>query len=170
MGPPARAHRFLAPPAPLSSLKGFVRGGFNADPEWQGILQRLDQNLTGVDARTEALREDSLGYCGWLLTNPQFLGEHDQFFARWREMVLAYGLPRCGRLPDGFDQWLGELNDAPADAARYAEVYTALLRQKGRSAKTLYTGLVIVKTFVKWALQRELLDRNPLTACTVSKP
>ena len=43
-------------------------------------------------------------------------------------------------------------------------------RHKGRSAKTLYTGLVIVKTFVKWAVHRELLDRNPLAVCKVTAP
>jgi integrase len=43
-------------------------------------------------------------------------------------------------------------------------------RQEGRSAKTLYTGLVIVKTFIKWAVHRDLLGRNPLAVCKVSTP
>ena len=43
-------------------------------------------------------------------------------------------------------------------------------RQIGRSAKTVYTGLVIVKTFIKWAVNRELLPRNPLSVCKVTTP
>jgi integrase len=43
-------------------------------------------------------------------------------------------------------------------------------RQQGRSPKTVYTGLVIVKTFVKWVVQRELLNKNPLVICKVTVP
>jgi integrase len=50
------------------------------------------------------------------------------------------------------------------------EGYRALRQQK-LAAKTLYTRLTIVKTFVKWCLtNRGYLDRNPFAGCKLSKP
>jgi integrase len=43
-------------------------------------------------------------------------------------------------------------------------------RMKGRSAKTLHTGLTIIKSFVKWIVLRQLLPANPLVSCVVAKP
>jgi hypothetical protein len=120
-------YRFLAPPPPASSLKRFVLGAFRNDPGWQSILARLDQNLAAVDSRMGGLHENTLGYCGWLMTNARFVEEHDCFFARWREMVRTYGLPRRGPLPAGIERWFDTLAAPPADAATYAAEYGALL-------------------------------------------
>ena len=53
---------------------------------------------------------------------------------------------------------------------------TGLLHYRGdhglarNASKTLYTALVSIKTFIKWAVHRELLGRNPLAVCKVSTP
>jgi hypothetical protein len=33
------------------------------------------------------------GYCGWLLTTPRFLAEHDQLFSTWQDAIFIHWLP-----------------------------------------------------------------------------
>lgn len=43
-------------------------------------------------------------------------------------------------------------------------------RAKDRSAKTLYTAMIILKTFIRWCVNRDLLEKDPLRSCKVSEP
>ena len=36
------------------------------------------------------------GYCGWLLTNREFLGERDELFATWEDRLARDGIPLSG--------------------------------------------------------------------------
>lgn len=36
------------------------------------------------------------GYCGWLVTNRDFLAEHDAFFTAWREEIAEHFVPGIG--------------------------------------------------------------------------
>ena len=41
------------------------------------------------------------GYCGWLLTNPQFLKEHEELFDEWSDQILRHGVPGMGSVVRG---------------------------------------------------------------------
>ena len=43
-------------------------------------------------------------------------------------------------------------------------------RRKTHAEKTIYTGAIIIKGFVKWAVDRSMLGRNPLKVCRLTKP
>jgi integrase len=45
-----------------------------------------------------------------------------------------------------------------------------LERNKTVCAKTLFIAMMIVKTFVRWCCSRELLERDPLRSCRVTRP
>ncbi|MDB5324143.1 MAG: site-specific integrase [Phycisphaerales bacterium] len=51
------------------------------------------------------------------------------------------------------------------------ERYRAV-RKQGQSPKSMYTGLTIVKSFIKWCTSpgREYLERNPVAGCKVPEP
>ena len=53
-----------------------------ADETAQTLSERLD--AFGIPVR---------GYVGWLLTNREFLKEHDDLFSRNRDDILRYGIP-----------------------------------------------------------------------------
>lgn len=69
----------------------------------------------------------------------------------------------CQFLADMNIRTLQQITPAVFDRYRVA-------RQQGRSPKTLYAGLIIVKTMMKWSGLRGLLDRNPLVICKVTEP
>jgi hypothetical protein len=71
--------------------------------------------------RVERLAAPAQGYAGWLLTNPQFLQEHDSLFQTWREEVARQGIPLIGATRS-----LGLLPEAVRQAeGRTAEYLTA---------------------------------------------
>ena len=121
------SYRFLAPSPPVSSLKGTILSLFKDDPAWQPIINDLDRNLAAADSRLGALHQGTLGYCGWLLVNAQFVKEHDQFFTRWRAQVLKYGLPIRGPLPQGIEKWIDSIEAPNAETIKYAQGYGQLL-------------------------------------------
>lgn len=44
----------------------------------------------------ESLAKNQRGFCGWLATNPAFMAEHDQLFAKYREQITKWGIPVLG--------------------------------------------------------------------------
>ncbi len=76
-----------------------------AEMGWEINQVSLDRQLRLADERTNGLAKTARGYLGWLLTNRQFLDEHDallnaqvQTIARWG--TSGFGLPVS---PIGFD-------------------------------------------------------------------
>ncbi len=59
---------------------------------------KLDLTLAQAEKRLRPLRAVSRGYSGWLLTNRQFLDEHDAIFSKWSDMVRRWGLANLGIL------------------------------------------------------------------------
>jgi hypothetical protein len=52
--------------------------------------------------RSERFAKVTRGYAGWLMTNRQFLAEHDELLAAWAQMIRKWGLDRLGiLLPHG---------------------------------------------------------------------
>jgi len=43
-------------------------------------------------------------------------------------------------------------------------------RSKNRSVKTVFVAMMVVKTFIRWCVNRDLLERDPLRACKVVEP
>lgn len=52
--------------------------------------------LTLGGQRLDRMSESRRGYCGWLLTNPEFLQEHNLIFRNWAEQVAKTGVPGMG--------------------------------------------------------------------------
>jgi hypothetical protein len=125
-------YRFLAPPPPVSTLKDQVLYNFAKCADWKPVMPNIDANLQAVDAAIDDSYKSALGYCGWLLINPQFIDEHERFFIKWRAMVLQHGLPIRGAAPEGIEKWFtdqGKLSTLDHDAERYAREFGELLNR-----------------------------------------
>jgi hypothetical protein len=62
------------------------------------------------------------GYVGWLVTNRQFVDEHDKLFGRWRHLLSHSDLGLIGRSPTWpFDGKLGQPNTARLEDLRDAQ-------------------------------------------------
>ena len=65
---------------------------------WESGQVQLDRVMRVFRERTAPLAQVARGYVGWLLTNQQFLDEHNALVAQWRGMVHRWGLDRLGIL------------------------------------------------------------------------
>lgn len=86
-------YRFLRPPAAFrpSAAAAQALG-------WEIDQAKLDHALQVAEERSAMFRRVTRAYTGWLLTNRDFLTEHDQLFAKWSPMVQRWGLERLGVL------------------------------------------------------------------------
>jgi hypothetical protein len=123
------SYRFLVSPPPTSTLKDQILKYFANCPDWKPLIDHLDVNLDAVDAKLDDSYKSVLGYCGWLLLNPQFIGEHDSFFIKWRAMVLQHGLPIRGPAQEGIEQWLTDQAKLSPTATKYAKDFEILLNR-----------------------------------------
>jgi hypothetical protein len=81
-------HPYLEPAPALNEMIESLPQGWQGDPGWQGMSWVENRaTLKDADQRTAWNAQVSRGYCGWLLTNPLFVREHDDFFARWLDMI-----------------------------------------------------------------------------------
>lgn len=63
---------------------------------------QLDNMARIAEERFAAMARPARAYTGWLMTNPQFLGELDGLLETWGEMVRCWGFERLGiLLPSG---------------------------------------------------------------------
>lgn len=63
-------------------------------PGWTDEHKRQVSAITQtLGTRSARFHVPARGYCGWLLTNQQFLTEHDELLKRWRGHLFHYGLP-----------------------------------------------------------------------------
>ena len=63
------------------------------DLGWDLTLAQVQRQLSIGEERSEWLSRIAKGYAGWLMTNAQFLDEHDRFLADFSESALDLGLP-----------------------------------------------------------------------------
>jgi hypothetical protein len=63
---------------------------------WGMTAEQCEAVCTLGDDRLARFRLPARGYCGWLLTNPTFLAEHDCLLARWQGQIYHYWLPASG--------------------------------------------------------------------------
>lgn len=69
---------------------------------WNMHAAQLDNAMRLIEERTEPFTKVSRAYAGWLLTNLEFLNEHDALLTRYSDMVKRWGLGRLGiLLPKG---------------------------------------------------------------------
>ena len=53
-----------------------------------------DETAQVLSERLDALGNPVRGYVGWLLTNPEFLKEHDALFRNNRDAIRCHGIPK----------------------------------------------------------------------------
>ena len=66
---------------------------------WKKNQATVDRAMKLADERLAPIRRIARGYAGWLLTNRQFLDEHDAIVERWKEMARRWGFYRLGIQP-----------------------------------------------------------------------
>ncbi len=64
--------------------------------EW-GKNEVQAQRILGLAGeRLDWMADVRRGYCGWLMTNREFLDEHHHLFHKWENEVTEHGIPRMG--------------------------------------------------------------------------
>lgn len=92
------------------SLQDVRSAGIDVD---QRALNRVVQT---AEKQIGGMAKVARAYAGWLMTNPQFLDEHDALTEEWSQMIRRWGLDRLGILmpsgtvlpgddPTGDDRW-----------------------------------------------------------------
>ena len=56
----------------------------------------IRRQLETLENRLEWTRNIRCGYCGWLMTNRQFLEEHRTLFGEWKNEIVEHGIPIMG--------------------------------------------------------------------------
>ena len=86
-----------------------------------------------------------------------------------RKTLLKYG-----QVPRAFAAFLLEKHDVATlegIVARHADLFKAHRKDvAGLDDYTVYTELTVVKTWLKWCVQRDLIQANPFAAIAASKP
>ena len=59
----------------------------------------LEHLARSYEERSKVFHRTTRAYVGWLLTNSDFLDEHDELFAAWTPMIQRWGLDRLGTPP-----------------------------------------------------------------------
>jgi hypothetical protein len=121
---------------PLIYTYLFARKPIEVPPElqsaWGWSPGKAAQISALVEGRGRRFRGPARGYCGWLLTNPLFLAEHDQLLGRWADEVFDHWLPPlAGSLPRG------PSDAAPPDMAADFAAFHARWRLAGLAAPYL---------------------------------
>lgn len=68
------------------------------------------------------------GYCGWLLTNRQFMQEHDNFFEEWQDEIRQWGVARSGPRYHDISQ-VANVRTAQARTADWLAAHEQFLRR-----------------------------------------
>jgi hypothetical protein len=95
---------------------------------WPGVTEaQFALAMETGQSRLSASALVARGYCGWLLTNPIFLAEHEELLAKHQPAISQYGLGAAGalRLSDVPDARELGLSPAPNDAQALAHDLSA---------------------------------------------
>ena len=84
------AYDLLEQSRPLKIPYEMIKGlGWGKSEEEIKEIERI------ATPRLRMLSEPLRGYCGWLMTDPQFIGEHDQLLGQYRREVLEHDLSQA---------------------------------------------------------------------------
>jgi hypothetical protein len=103
--------------------------GLRGTPGWEAMTdQRLEMILQTGDKRIEWINRGRRGYCGWLLTNKDFLSEHDHLFRTHAAVILRHGTS-IGSLPSAAatepTTVLADVQDADESQVAFAKAMKA---------------------------------------------
>jgi hypothetical protein len=100
----------LFDPTPMdSAVRAFISANDDLGPEWANVNIGL---LTEAEKAANWQRAMQRGYCGWLVINPLFIREQEQFLSRWQDEA-SQNLASTGLM-------VGRLAQKPADEFREA--------------------------------------------------
>lgn len=117
----------LATPLPVTPLKEWILSELSDDPNSRALIDNLDQNLAQAEVGLDRNWVNAAGYCGWLMSNPTFIDEHDRLLRRWNAHVRRLGFPIRGPLPIGLLDVAPDLERPSDEEIEYAEHYSAFL-------------------------------------------
>jgi hypothetical protein len=79
----------LEPPRPLAIRYDDVKG-----LGWGKSEAQIRQFARIASEQLQNLGEPIRGYCGWLMTNPNFVAEHDQLLREYRDQLQQHDFPK----------------------------------------------------------------------------
>lgn len=119
-------------PGPLNAADARALG-------WKTNQKQLNELSRVADGWLDRFAKIARGYAGWLLTNRQFLDEHDQLLERWADMVQCWGLKDLGiLLPTGMPLPQQDPTTDPKWAEYKAEFESFLVRWRLQSLTAPY--------------------------------
>jgi len=72
----------------MTKIAAALPANWQQDPAWQHLAwMKNSATMADIDKLTSWNDCAARGYCGWLVTNLQFVREHDEFFMTWRETI-----------------------------------------------------------------------------------
>lgn len=74
----------------ISGLEDWRKSTAWKESRWAAIQE-------AIEGRSNRFRMPCRGYCGWLMTNPLFLNEHDEILSRWSGDIYQRGIPGSSR-------------------------------------------------------------------------
>jgi len=81
------SYNLLEPPQPLKIPSDFVKGwGMSEGP--------IGHSMRIAKSRLQDLSVPIRGYCGWLMTNPVFVAEHDRLLVEYRDQLQQHDFPK----------------------------------------------------------------------------
>lgn len=83
--------------------------------------QHLENVLVEGDQRLGWIRKVARAYCGWLMTESDFVGEYEQYAARWPAYVRESRFPRLGLPKAVVQQFADELEPAGQQDREFVE-------------------------------------------------
>ncbi len=99
---------------------------------WAAIAKQKDYLSEQFDKQHGEVRLQRAAYAGWLVTNKQFIEEHDSFFVRHQATIKTHGLPILDNLPATVSAIEGS-KPARGKIAALASDYTQFLGRWGLS-------------------------------------
>ena len=139
-------YRFLAPPASTASYASRVLA---APARIARLLRRWRKNevqvghvLEAGDRRLAWATNAGSAYCGWLLSNPQFLEEHDALFENRMFVCREHGIPKrqltnLSDLPEEYKPYFQPPDSFGAAAAKDFSTFFDRWRLQGMAAPYL---------------------------------
>ena len=107
---------------------------------WDKNPAQLKQLAAAFNKKIEWVQTVARGYAGWLMTNADFLAEHDALIAAWAPQIQQYGFPHVGfatvpqfQIPPGW----GEADDKGRAFADAVETFLVRWRLQSLAAPGL---------------------------------
>jgi hypothetical protein len=130
-------YALLRPPPTVNVLFDAIPQEWRKDLAWERsgwaeIAKQRDYVSEKIDKQAREVWLQRAAYAGWLVTNKEFIDEHDAFFARHAAPLRTYGLP----ILDGTSAATSALRarePARGKVAKFVTAYTQFLSRWGLS-------------------------------------